>query len=322
MSFPVLQKGDQGIMVRELQKLLNTAMQIDPPLILTARFDDATDFAVREFQKVKKLKDDGIMGSGTWPLLTKDADAAKTKPGKVTKPEVNIPLGFTAMQLLSKTFQDVLQSLALTGLPSTEGKTEAEKYDVYESYILAFGQSAARTALTDKKKVLLGLRVPTSTGSNKGKGTYDDRMVVLWQAADGTKHAQEFKFNTEPSSQYQGKEGADVGGDKQRDLGCLPPGSYGYKKSTSTKLGSVLRPRQTLYVERDTNRDGVFDSNDTYDPKKLGGLSSGDSVLIHKGGLDNTWSAACQTIPKDEFGSFWKALDKQNEFEYVLVKVA
>ena len=54
----------------------------------------------------------------------------------------------------------------------------------------------------------------------------------------------------------------------------------------------------------------------------LGGLSSGDSVLIHKGGVDNTWSAACQTIPKTVFGDFWSNLGKQSEFEYVLVKVA
>ena len=322
MSYPVLRKGDQGIMVRELQKLLNAAMQIDPELVLTAQFDDATEYAVKEFQKSKKLKDDGVVGSGTWPLLTKDADTAKTKPGKLSKPVVNIPLGFTSMQLLTGAIQGVMQALALTGLPNTEGKNEAEKFDLYERYILTYGNAAARTALTDKKRVLLGLRVSTNTGSNKGKGTYDDRIVTLWQVADGTKHAQEVKANTEPSAQYQGEQGANVGGDKQLDLGCLPPGSYGYKKSTSSKLGNVLRPRQTLYVERDTNRDGVFDAKDTYDAKKLAGLSSGDSVLIHKGGVDNTWSAACQTIPKTDFGNFWKSLGKQNDFEYVLVKVA
>lgn len=71
-SFPVLRKGSKGDSVKELQTLLNYSSIISNPLKIDGVFGALTEIAVIEFQKIRGLKADGIVGPRTWTELTKD----------------------------------------------------------------------------------------------------------------------------------------------------------------------------------------------------------------------------------------------------------
>ena len=51
-------------------------------------------------------------------------------------------------------------------------------------------------------------------------------------------------------------------------------------------------------------------------------LNSSRTVLFHAGGMNETFSAACQTMPKPIFTEFWSALGNQKQFQYALATVA
>jgi hypothetical protein len=74
-------------------------------------------------------------------------------------------------------------------------------------------------------------------------------------------------------------------------------------------------------VERDMNHDGLFNDAGTD-----GSLSSaGRAILFHNGkGNTDTGSAGCQTIRKDDWADFWKAVTdgatNQQEIGYTLVQ--
>jgi LysM repeat protein len=205
------------------------------------------------------------------------------------------------------------------GMPNTSGMSDAAKYDLYAPYFSRYGVNVA--ALESGKRVLLGLRITSSTKANSGLGVYDDRIVIAWRD-DGGKHVIEFKGTTEPSGRYEGKEGLDANFDGRRDLGCLPDGLYEYQRSHSDHLGDVLAPTSDVFVIRDVNHDGKFTDVDKMAVTVREKLNSGRSVLFHMGGNKMTGSAGCQTMPPGEFRSFWKQLGHQSRYQYALATVA
>ena len=74
MNRPLLQKGDKGKHVEELQKLLNKwLIEVDGEIADTLEtdmdFGTLTDIAVRDFQHQKHLFEDGKVGKLTWAAL-------------------------------------------------------------------------------------------------------------------------------------------------------------------------------------------------------------------------------------------------------------
>ncbi|GEM_PF-399898 len=215
------------------------------------------------------------------------------------------------------TTQQTTPSTTTTGqatgvLPSTEGLSQAQKYDLYAGYVNAYGDAQAKADLAAGKQVILGLRTETSLNTNAGKGAYDDRVVVLQQGK-----VQEYAANTEPSAQYDGRYGADFNGDGRKELGRIAEGTVTFQKSASSTLGNVLRPTENHAVQRDTNHDGLIDAKDA----KGTGVSTDNSFLFHAGGNTNTGSAGCQTLKPGDFQVFWNGLGDQKAFNYVLVNV-
>lgn len=201
------------------------------------------------------------------------------------------------------------------GLPDTSGLSEAQKFDLYAQQVQAGGDATARNDLAAGQRVILGLRVDSAVNANGGQGTYDDRMVVLWKDANGTKHVREYSANTEPSSRYYAKGyGADINGDGRKELGRLQEGSLRYSVGHSANLGDVLRPQQAYAVTRDTNHDNRFGAGDA-------STRSGSDFLFHAGGRSMTGSAGCQTLAPGDFRDFWATLGGQRDFSYVLMNV-
>lgn len=215
------------------------------------------------------------------------------------------------------------------GMPNTSGKSEKDNYNLYASYFARFGVKL--NEMEADRRTILGLRVTSSTKVRDGQGEYNDRLVVAWQSAHGTMHAREFEANTEPSSRYEDTPehrrtkpkkilGEDANKDGRLDLGCLPDGLYFFEKSTSGQFGKVLRPVHDIFVLRDIDHDGDFDSADKV-ASIAAHLNSEKSVLFHAGGNSITGSAGCQTMQPAIFKSFWEALGNQNRFQYVVATV-
>jgi hypothetical protein len=68
-NHPTLRKGSSGGAVRTLQMLLNAHLTGAPPLKPDGSFGDVTAQAVREFQRLKGLEPDGVVGPMTWAAL-------------------------------------------------------------------------------------------------------------------------------------------------------------------------------------------------------------------------------------------------------------
>ncbi len=62
-TMPTLKKGSKGDAVKTLQKLLGNGLKID------GDFGAKTETAVKQYQQIKLLKVDGIVGKNTWSLL-------------------------------------------------------------------------------------------------------------------------------------------------------------------------------------------------------------------------------------------------------------
>jgi hypothetical protein len=226
------------------------------------------------------------------------------------------------------------------------------------------GNEAARTALANGDRVILGLRREDSTlatgqlgqahllqaddpatrsvdESQRGTGVYNDRLVVLWNNADGTRGLHEtLRASTDPTAQYDDHyasdksvpyrraEGSDVNEDRIPDLGRLAPGTIEMGKAKHGSGGlkhDALRPTDAAVdagsdmVQRDTNGDGRFDANDVNGVQNLN-----NTFKIHSGSRNNTDSAGCQTIHRDDYAPFVKnsqiGLEKPNQssWQYVL----
>jgi hypothetical protein len=160
----------------------------------------------------------------------------------------------------------------------------------------AYGSAEAKADLAAGRQVILGLRDDTAVNVNGGKGAYDDRIVVL-QADGSGGTVKEFSASTEPSSQYDGRYGADFNGDGRLELGRMAEGTVSFQKSHSGSLGDVLRPTGPLGRRaRHQPRRPI----DAADPRGKG-QSTDNSFLFHAGGNTNTGSAGCQTLKPGDF---------------------
>lgn len=145
----------------------------------------------------------------------------------------------------------------------TEDLSQAQLHDVYASIVASRGSQAARDSLdTNNERVILGLRKETETTHDRGRGDYDDRLVVVWKDSFGTRHAREFnRANTEPSAQYDHHAGSD--GTRRYAAGGNAP-----RLETSPGYERVLHRK----IEGDdANRDGVRD---------LGRLGEGTTEML------------------------------------------
>lgn len=194
----------------------------------------------------------------------------------------------------------------------------------YAAYIRENGDVQARADLDAGRRVVLALRTTTDVRANGGRGVYDDTIAIVQKGADGRIRVQEFRANTEPSGQYRYDgpkadrgSSVDMNRDGRNDSGRLLAGSYRYTQESGNFLGDrYYRATRTTPVERDTNQDGRFTSADT---NRIDRSGAGTSMLIHRGGDNNTWSAGCQTIPNSQYADFKAALGGQTQFSYVLV---
>lgn len=230
-------------------------------------------------------------------------------------------------------------------LPRLPFLSQRAAYQYCASLVQQRGSRQAVSALRQGRLILVGLRRDTSTLLNKGRGVYDDHIVVLngWRRRGSVCI---FSANTEPSAQYAHRAlpvagtpkdlrykdvafkgsnliaGEDVNADGIRDAGRLRAGTYFFAELPGGFLRArAFRSTENQTVERDTDGDGRFllDDDSRIDAKLVG-----RTMYIHWGGADdapvvNTWSAGCQTIPKNVYGSFLSAVGKNPAFFYVLV---
>ncbi|MEL4893257.1 hypothetical protein PQU63_17700 [Xanthomonas protegens] len=155
--------------------------------------------------------------------------------------------------------------------------SDAQTYDVYASIVRVKGNDAAHDALArPNERVVLGLRQENSTfaamqdrghpatlandnpatprvnEARAGTGVYNDRLVVLWMDANGTRHVQVAQqANTEPTAQYDHH----AGNTGQRPL--AGGGVENRRFAPSPGYESIAAPRK---IEGDdVNADGIRD---------------------------------------------------------------
>lgn len=231
-------------------------------------------------------------------------------------------------------------------LPRLPFLSQRAAFQYCASLVHQRGSRQAAAALKQGRMLVVGLRRDTSTLTNKGRGAYDDHFVVLngWRSRGGVCI---LPGNTEPSAQYAHRAlvtagkvlddrykdvlgkgashvaGVDVNSDKVRDAGRLRAGTYFFREKPGGFLGArAFRSAEDQTVERDTNGDGRFSLEDA--GTRIDTKGVGRTMYIHWGGADNgpvvnTWSAGCQTIPKNRYGSFLSSVGQNPSFFYVLI---
>lgn len=233
-----------------------------------------------------------------------------------------------AGEFASEIMRAELRGLLPNYLLPTQSWTPEQRFYLAAAYVFSYATAEAVHAFMRGEKVILGLRVETSTKAHMGLGRYDDRFVIVQrqdQTFSGT--AVEFPGNTEPAYKYDAKNpkksaafGKDVDGDGVVDLGRIPAGTHQFMKGHSAKRGNILRPYKTIRLERDSNHDGLY-GNDKVKIGLQNGLDAIDT-LFHKGGRGGfTGSAGCQTLEAPVFERFWAATGSQKHFYYVIIKV-
>lgn len=215
----------------------------------------------------------------------------------------------------------------------------------HESVILGLRRETSTVASMDDP------RIPGAGEAelHRGTGVYDDHIVVLRRDAEGGRHL--FiadRANTEPTAQYDAharpapgreatpyadvvwrrSEGERADGDTTPDLGRMAEGTFEMLRTThparEVRNDFSLRPtpeqasapRNASLIQRDTNGDGWFTQGD------IDGVQSlNDSFKIHAGSRYNTDSAGCQTIHRDDYDDFIRAVranERQDRWQYVL----
>jgi LysM repeat protein len=190
-----------------------------------------------------------------------------------------------------------------------------------------YGDSEANADFLAGKKVLIALRQSTNTRQHRN-GRYDDLLLIVHRRADGTVKLVRLPLNTEPAGEYgfdgsntnRRKYGVDTDGDGRKELGRLVAGTYHYVRARGRFLGAAyFRSRDVQVTERDTDQDGAFKPGrgDRIDPS-----GAGRTMHIHRGGPERvaTWSAGCQTLPKDRYPAFLAAVKGQDALSYVLIE--
>jgi hypothetical protein len=237
-----------------------------------------------------------------------------------------------------------LKQMSRPTIPTTTFGNARQEYDFYGSVVWRYGSAEAHTALQSGKTILVALRNSSSTLAGTGKGSYDDKIAVLYGKGTGRK-VNTFPACTEPGAQYSQRAktlksgdrvdaryadvayrksaGSDTNKDGIKDAGRLIEGTYRYYEKSGGFLGDrAFQVKAKQIVERDTDGDGLFTASD---PNRLDTKGAGTTMYIHRGGADtvlepNTWSAGCQTIPKNHYKSFLSSVGAASaSFYYVLV---
>jgi len=220
-------------------------------------------------------------------------------------------------------------------------------YDFYASLVAQYGSKPARATLYKDGMLVVALRNQSSTLANHGLGSYDDQIVVL-NGVGRLGVARVFAACTEPGAQYShraqldhlGKrpdaryasvklrhaDGEDVNGDGVKDAGRLMAGTYRYFwREKLFHNNRVFEVKTTQVVERDTDGDGRFTSDD---PDRIDKRRAGTTMYIHPGGSNDTsgagtGSAGCQTVPMPLWTQFLATMGKVDQgFYYVLINAA
>jgi len=219
-------------------------------------------------------------------------------------------------------------------------RTPKQEFDSYSAIFWRFSSTDARFDQRFGRLVLLALRKESSTIANRGKGSYDD-LVVVMRRTGRFRELASFPICTEPGAQYSQRasggdarykgvkfskaDGVDINKDGIKDAGRLTEGTYQYFEKKGGFLGDrAFQVKSTQVAERDTDGDGRFTQDDK---SRIDPSGAGTSMYIHRGGADNvlepnTWSAGCQTIPKNRYPTFLKAVGTPGAFYYVLVNAA
>lgn len=219
-------------------------------------------------------------------------------------------------------------------------RTPKQEFDSYSAIFWRFGSTDARFDQRFGRLVLLALRKESSTIANRGKGSYDD-LVVVMRRTGRFRELASFPICTEPGAQYSQRasggdarykgvkfskaDGVDINKDGIKDAGRLTEGTYQYFEKKGGFLGDrAFQVKSTQVAERDTDGDGRFTQDDK---SRIDPSGAGTSMYIHRGGADNVlepnaWSAGCQTIPKNRYPTFLKAVGTPGAFYYVLVNAA
>jgi hypothetical protein len=210
------------------------------------------------------------------------------------------------------------QTVPTTGIPNTENASQAKEYALYSQYVEKFGDAQAKEDLAAGRRVIVGLRQDTEFTSDQAyRGTYDDRMAVLWKDPDGTPHVREFAANTEPNRRW-----ADDPSQRSKPVGRLVGDkTYHFQKSYKSSFGGNILSPDLRYgnptIRRDTDRNHQIDSRDDV----FSGDWGGQYVYFHRGATNDTYSAGCQTMDQGRFNEFWASLGGQDHFSYVLANV-
>lgn len=204
------------------------------------------------------------------------------------------------------------------GMPNTVNMSDAQEYALYSRYVAKYGDAQAKADLAAGKRVIVGLRVNTPFTSDRPyRGTYDDRIVVMWKDSAGKPHVEAFQANTEPNRRW-----ADDPSQASKPVGRLVGNkTYHYKRGFKSSFGGNILTPDLRYgnptIRRDTNHNHRIDSGD----QVYSGDWGGQGVYFHRGAVGDTYSAGCQTMEQSRFNSFWASLGSQGEFSYVLASV-
>lgn len=275
MSMQVLERLDGSSVLSVVgsvsgwQHILN-GCGYQPRLGINGHIDQRTVTATKRFQKDLGLPDTGKVDLATWRAGINHPKIAGWEP--------------------------IVPPLAC---PAPSGMSDADKYEYYR--LIIKGNGGKFHEATNQRN-LLGLRKETNVYANRGRGHYDDFLVMLWRNASGQTVVREYsRFCTEPIGRFEGKYGDDADEDGDLDLGRIPEGYYEYSTGSFSTLGKVLRPKLTMKSVRDINEDGRFSPHEP-------ATSAGKSILFHAGNTSDTGSAGCQTLPPNDFKKFWADL--------------
>jgi hypothetical protein len=228
------------------------------------------------------------------------------------------------------------------------GGLNQEEVNWYERMSIIYREKGVLFQTTPRWCNVLAIRKFTPVTIENAKGVFDDVIMVAW--SDGYKGSRlmmrSFGANTDPSYQYmEGRDksirkdddsiGAHGDGDGKLDLGMLPVGAYEYgttrSKAGIKSLGDVFKPLRDETnkplgnrVQRDINRDGYFTDADEKLVTDQEAMYERYTMYIHWAGENNTWSAGCQSMRKEDFLAFAAIIANgrkkgQKKFTYLLV---
>ncbi len=213
--------------------------------------------------------------------------------------------------------------LLLVGVRNSASTLVNKGLGAYDDAIVVVkGQGVGRTAVAFPACTEPGAQY-AERAKLKPKGKPDERLDDRYAGVKRASHA----------------EGVNVNGDDFLDAGRLVAGTYQYTEKSGGHLGArafrvgsrIQKGKKSIFTsgpnqvaERDTDGDGFFTNAD---PLRIDPTGAGTTMYIHQGGADNiasvnTWSAGCQTIPKNRYTTFLGHIPVNATFHYVLINAA